>query len=227
MFATGGFGVFASALLSLSAITCATLLIGGWRRRQHLMARHHGSVPWQPAPPPFGPGQAPFASFPLDVAAEARDLLHHMAPEAARDLVQLEFAVPPGLTVHADRLALRTVLSELIANAVRHTPGGRVLLSAIELGGRVQIAVIDDGAGADAATQEAALREVAQLVALQGGTIDIDTWRGEGTTVIVRLPDPAQATRPSGEAPRPRPTARPAATSRAALEPVAEHSWDI
>ena len=82
------------------------------------------------------------------------------------------------------------VLSELVGSAMHHAPCGRVLLSAIRLGGRVQIAVIDDGDGPAAAVQEAALRDMAQLVALQGGTIDVESRRGEGTTVLVRLPEP-------------------------------------
>ncbi|MGA3400885.1 MAG: HAMP domain-containing sensor histidine kinase [Acetobacteraceae bacterium] len=179
------------------------------------------------APSPFGLGRTPFASGVLDVAAEARDVLHQMAGEAAGHLVQLEFAVQPDLLVHADRLALRAVLSELVGNAMRHAPGGRVLLSAIRLGGRVQIAVIDDGDGPAAAVQEAALREMAQLVALQGGTIDVETHSGEGTTVVVRLPEPTGTGRVPGEAPK-RPSAeRPTAPPRVAREAVVEHSWDI
>src|ERR1700733_4978157 len=190
MFTSHGFGVFAVTLLALSAITCGTLLLGGWRRRQHLLARAYGAESIVTARLPIGLRRAPFVSGTLDVAAEARSVLAQMAAEAAAHLVQLEFAAQADISVHADRYAVRAVLSELVANAVRHAPGGRVLLSAIRLGGRVQIAVIDDGAGPDAAVQEAELREMAQLVALQGGTIDVEAYPGEGTTVLVRLPEP-------------------------------------
>ena len=47
-------------------------------------------------------------------------MLRCMAAEAAGHLVQLEFAAQPDLTVHADRLALRAVLSELVEQ--RHAP---------------------------------------------------------------------------------------------------------
>ena len=228
MLLNDGVGLSAVALLGLSAVTCGTLLFGGWRQRRHLLAQQDDSRLPAVTRPMFGLGQMPFVSAELDVAAEARDVLQLMAAEAAGHQVQLEFAVQPELSVHADRLALRAVMSELVGNAVRHAPGGRVLLSAIRLGGRVQIAVIDDGAGPEAAVQEAALREVAQLVALQGGTIDVETHAGEGTTVLVRLPEPMGIARAPGEALPPRQPAAPAAAPpQAAREAVAQHSSDI
>lgn len=228
MLLNDGVGLSAVALLGLSAVTCGTLVFGGWRRRQHLLAQQDDGRFLAVTRPAFGLGQMPFVGAELDVAAEARDVLHQMAAEAAGHQVQLEFAVQPELSVHADRLALRAVISELVGHAVRHAPGGRVLLSAIRLGGRVQIAVIDDGAGPEAAVQEAALREVAQLVALQGGTIDVETHAGEGTTVLVRLPEPMGLGRAPDEALPPRQPAAPAAAPpQAAREAVAQHSSDI
>src|SRR5580658_6507734 len=139
MFTGNGFGMFATALLGLSAITCGTLLFGGWRQRGHQLARQSGGESMPSMARPFGPhmqqrfvlGRTPFASAVLDVEDELRDVLHYMAAEPASRLVQFEFAVEPNLSVHADRFALRAVLSELVANAVRHAPVGRVLLSAI------------------------------------------------------------------------------------------------
>jgi two-component system sensor histidine kinase NreB len=224
MYAIDGSGLFTSALLGLSAITCATLAVA--RRQQP--ARRCGAEPAASTPPPaFSLRRAPFVSGVLDVAEEARDVLQQMAAEAAGHMVQLEFAVQPDLSVHADRLALRAVLSELVGNAMRHAPCGRVLLSAIRLGGRVQIAVTDDGATPDAASQQAALRDISELVALQGGTIDVEVYPGEGTTVVVRLPESTVASRAPGEA-----SARPtqdcsAASPRPAREALAEASWDI
>ncbi len=222
------FGLFAFTLLALSAITCGLFLLGGWRLRRRLLLRRAGGEPMAATQPLFGLGRTPFVGGVLDVATEARDVLGRMAAEAAGHLVQLEVAVQPDLSVHADRLALRTVLSDLVGNAMRHAPGGRVLLSAIRLGGRVQIAVIDDGAGPEAAVQEAALREVAQLVALQGGTLDVEAHPGKGTTVLVRLPESAGTGRAHGEArPARQPADQPAASPQAAREAVAGHSWEI
>jgi signal transduction histidine kinase len=227
MFTSHAFGLFAVALLGLSALTCGTLLLGGWRRRQHLLGSAYSAGPIVTARLPLGLVRAPFASGVLDVAAEARSVLAQMAAEAAAHLVQFEFATQANISVHADRYTLRAVLSELVGNAVRHAPGGRVLLSVIRLGGRVQIAVIDDGAGPDASVQEAELREMAQLVALQGGTIDVEAYPGEGTTVLVRLPELMGNGWMPGEAPKHSQAGRPAPLPRAAQEAVVEISWDI
>lgn len=184
-------------------------------------------MPAADPPVSFVLGRAPFVGRTLNVAAEARDVLRQMAPDAARCLVQLEMAVPPELSVHTDRLALHTVLRDLIDHAMRHATGGRVLLSALAVGRRVQIEVIDDGAAPAQAMQEAALRETAQLVALQGGTIDIDASPGDGTSVVVRLPEPAGAGIAPGRAPS-RPKAQQRAEPPSAeSEAVAEASWEI
>lgn len=218
-------GLSAVTLLGLSAVTCGALLFGGWRRRQDLVALQDRGEPMPAVRPAFDLGRMPFAGGVLDVATEVRDVLDQMAAEAARHLVRLEFAVQPELSVHADRLALRAVLGELVGNATRQAPGGRVLVSAVRLGGRVQIAVIDDGAGPEAAVQEAALRQVTQVVALQGGTIDVEVHPGEGTTVLVRLPEPMETGRASGEALVPQqPAERPAASPQEAREALAGHS---
>lgn len=234
MFSAVWFGLLAVTLLGFSAITCGALVLGGWRRHRHLIAHDHGGVSMVCASPPFDLVRTPFASGSLNVAAEARDILARMAAEAAGHLVQLEIAVQPDLSIHADRLALHAVLSQLVGNAVHHAAGGRVLLSAIRLRGRVQIAVIDDGIGPDAAVQQAALRNVAQLVALQGGTIKVEAQRGESTTVLVQLPEPASANRTPGEMPQQRPAVRIATASRPeqkAAQPeqeaLAEYSWEI
>ncbi|HVC60437.1 MAG TPA: ATP-binding protein [Acetobacteraceae bacterium] len=223
MFTSDRFGLFAAALLGLSAITCGALLLGGWRR--HVLARRHDRG-WTPAPAAaFSLARTPFVSGMLDVAAEMRDVLGRIGPEAARGLVRLEMAVQPDLAVRTDPLALRALLSDLVGNAIRHAPAGRVLLSAARLGGRVEIAVIDDGAGTEVAMREAALREAGQLVALQGGTLHIEAHEGQGTTVLVRLPEPMGTVRAAGEAPQRQP-AQPAAAHATREVAVAERSRD-
>jgi signal transduction histidine kinase len=217
----------ASILLVLSAMSCGLFLLGGWRQRQQMLVRANAAAPVPARPALFALGRTPFVSGELDVATELRDALAQMAGEAAAHMVQLEFAVQPDLSVHADPLALRMVLSELVGSAMRHAPGGRVLVSATRLGGRVQIAVIDDGAGPEAAVQQAALREVAELVALQGGTMDVEAHAGEGTSVVVRLLEPAAAGRPPGDAAMPQQAQRADGPQRATREAVVEHSWEI
>ena len=214
MYAIDGSGLFASVLLGLSAITCGTLVSA----RRHLPARPRGGEPVASASPlPFSLSRAPLVSGLLDVAAEAREVLQQMAAEAAGNLVHLEYAVQTDLSVHADRLALQTVLGKLVGNAVRRAPCGRVLLSAMRHGGRVQIAVSDDGTATDAAIQQAALRDMSELVALQGGTIEVEAQTGAGTTVLVRLPQQLGTERVL----KPQPVDRSATSARPVQEVVA------
>jgi anti-sigma regulatory factor (Ser/Thr protein kinase) len=221
------FGFLASTLLGLSVMTCGLVLLGGWRQYQRMQVHADGGASIAVTQPLFGLGRMPFVSSVLDVAAELRDVLARLATEVAGRRVKLEFAVQPDLSVHADPLALRVVLSELVASAMRYAPGGHVLVSAAQLGGRVQIAVMDDGAGPEAAVRQAALREVAELVALQGGTIDVETHPGEGTTVVVRLLEPAATGRAPGDAPMRQPAQQADGPQPAVREAVAEHSWEI
>ncbi|MCC5996055.1 MAG: HAMP domain-containing histidine kinase [Oceanicaulis sp.] len=112
--------------------------------------------------------------------------------------------------VCADRKALRQILLNLLSNAVKFTPdGGAVALLVRRENGALLLAVGDSGVGISADeisrlgqpyAQSQSGREsnerssglglvlVRQLAALHGGTMQIDSEPGEGTTVSVRLP---------------------------------------
>ena len=87
---------------------------------------------------------------PLDVAEIALeplldDCLALYAADARSAQVSLERECPPGLRGRCDPLQLGRVLSNLVGNAIRHTPpGGRVVISARD---GVEVSVIDTGAG--------------------------------------------------------------------------------
>ena len=134
----------------------------------------------------FG-GQADAAGVSLQVAL----------PDDARDL---------ALTADPDRLD--QVLSNLVANALRHTPpGGAITLSASAGDGAVQISVADTGSGiptddlpyifdrfwrGDKARAGPGtglgLAIARQLVLAHGGHIEVASAVGSGTTFTVTLP---------------------------------------
>jgi signal transduction histidine kinase len=124
-------------------------------------------------------------------------------------LVRLEMAVQPGLTVRVDQHAFRVILQELVRTAIEQSPCGCVLLTATRVGCRVHASVSDDGPEADGASRLARLRHAEGIVALQGGSMEINARAGEGTTVTVRLPgggnpdpgDPADLRTESGKSP--------------------------
>lgn len=66
---------------------------------------------------------------------------------------------PTRLWVHSDAQLLRRVLQNFLANAVRYTEQGRVLLGVRRVGGQVRIEVHDTGPGIDAQARERIFEE--------------------------------------------------------------------
>jgi PAS domain S-box-containing protein len=102
----------------------------------------------------------------IDAAVDA-----HRGPAEERHLV-LTCEVPPGLPgVLADRERLQLVLSNLLANAIRHTPeGGEIVLRARADGGQVRFEVSDNGPGIPLESQAAIFEKFVRVPAAPGGT---------------------------------------------------------
>jgi len=146
---------------------------------------------------------------------------------AARGLRYTVDVVPKRLLVPGDRDRLRQVLTNLLANATRHSPeGGEVVVRGSRQGGSVRIDVVDHGPGiapdqrvhvferfargnTPAITGQAStggtglgLAIVRLTVTLHGGTIEVAD-ADDGTTMRMTLP----ASRPPS-GPRPAETRR-------------------
>ncbi|MGP3935647.1 DUF4153 domain-containing protein [Nonomuraea sp. KM88] len=126
----------------------------------------------------------------------------------ARDDVTIRWVVPGRLGVRADPDLLAQVLSNLLDNAVRHSPpGGVVTVSGAEEGDAVRLAVTDPGPGIPAAARERVFERfsrldagrtadaggaglglaiVKEIVELHGGSIRIDDR--PGCRMVVELP---------------------------------------
>ena len=87
----------------------------------------------------------------LVMAEEVGAAIQEVAVQAADNRTSVTADIPETLAIHADRDAVRTVLRNLLHNAVRATAGGRVMVSARVVDGRAHVEVRDNGAGFDPA----------------------------------------------------------------------------
>lgn len=85
-------------------------------------------------------------------------LTEEFAPLAAQKGLRLDI-LPCSAAVRSNPGYLRRILQNLIANAIRYTSTGRVLVGARRAGGRIRIEVHDTGPGIDAKEQTAIFRE--------------------------------------------------------------------
>ena len=127
--------------------------------------------------------------------------------EAARTGVGLDLLTPDDLPIlDVDPVRIREVLANLVGNAFRYTPaGGTITLTgATAPGGGVAFTVADTGAGIDSELlphvfdrftkgrdsrgSGLGLAIARDLVAAHGGTIEVRSEPGSGTTFEVRLP---------------------------------------
>jgi two-component system phosphate regulon sensor histidine kinase PhoR len=114
--------------------------------------------------------------------------------------------VPAELSAYADAGMLTRILQNLISNAIRYSPRGRVTVAArAEDDGSVECTVSDTGDGISAEklgkvfekfetdhTQENStglgLAIVKEFVEAHGGTVDVRSQKGDGTTFRFTLP---------------------------------------
>lgn len=86
----------------------------------------------------------------LELEPLVGSVLRDFEPRLAGRGVTLRNEVPPELEIHADPLAARTVVNNLVDNAVKataHREDGLVRVIAAREGGRVRMDVIDNGVG--------------------------------------------------------------------------------
>jgi two-component system, NtrC family, sensor histidine kinase KinB len=139
---------------------------------------------------------------PLAALREARD---RYCEEAANKHIRIEVQAYADLAlVKADRRALRSILDNLLSNALRFTPqDGEILLGAEELKDAVQFTVRDTGRGIEAERLSTifdrfnpfsesgtgmGLALVRRLVESLGGQIAVESRLGHGTTFRFTLP---------------------------------------
>jgi Na+/proline symporter/signal transduction histidine kinase len=111
-----------------------------------------------------------------------RSLEIEFAPIARAKGLKLTF-VPCSLPVESDRLLLRRLLQNLISNAIKYTPHGRVLVGCRRRGQSLQIGVYDTGVGIPVLKRGEIFKEFHRLE--QGARIA--RGLGLGLSIVERL----------------------------------------
>jgi two-component system heavy metal sensor histidine kinase CusS len=148
-----------------------------------------------------------------DVAAELAAVREFFEPSAAEAGVALHVAAPEGLSFPLDRALFQRAISNLVSNALAHTPdGGRVRLTAETTDGGLRVTVADTGRGIppddlphlfDRFYRSRAARTAGQGVGLglaivrrvaelHGGAVTIESELRRGTTVSMTFARPVR-----------------------------------
>jgi heavy metal sensor kinase len=146
-----------------------------------------------------------------DLTALLADLVEQARPMAEGKGLDLVAQIAPTLTATVDPDAVTQIVLNLLDNAIKYTPAGRVRLSAHRAspGGKVRISISDGGPGIPAEhlphifdrfyrVDRARSRELGgaglglaiarELAQAHGGEITVHSVPGEGSTFTVHLP---------------------------------------
>ncbi len=128
----------------------------------------------------------------LDGAGLAAALLDICAAYQERLGVAVDASVDDVAVPAPVEHALLRITQEACANAVRHGAARHLSVSLTRRDGHAELAVADGGSGFDPAAPQAGsgLAHIRDRVAELGGTVDIDSAPGRGTTLTVRVPVP-------------------------------------
>jgi two-component system sensor histidine kinase BaeS len=144
---------------------------------------------------------------PTDPATLAHDAVTAFRKQADEAGIALTASTPDALPlVDFDPVRIRSVLANLVANAIRHTPrGGAVTIGAVDgPPGNITFTVADTGEGmppelaarafdrfakgSNSAGSGLGLAIARDLVGAHGGTISLDSQPGRGTTISFTVP---------------------------------------
>jgi two-component system, sensor histidine kinase len=89
-----------------------------------------------------------------------------------------------SLIVHTDQLLLERILRNLVSNAIRHTPSGKVVVGCRRRGDQVRVEVWDTGPGIPVSQRERIFQEYYQL---QNPERDRSMGLGLGLAIVRRL----------------------------------------
>ncbi len=143
----------------------------------------------------------------MDVLAELGDAVLIYMNKNTQDKITISYDEPEMLPfVYGDKNRIRQVFINIIDNAIKYSDaGGHVSITAQEVWGNIQVRVSDNGCGIKASdlpkiktkfykanhTRRGSgigLAVADEIITAHGGTLEITSEEGKGTTVIITLP---------------------------------------
>ena len=143
----------------------------------------------------------------VDIAALLRGMVEDLTPYAERAGSRIDLAAPATLAGTCDEVAVQQIVENLMSNAVKYGANKPISVSLREEQGTVALDVRDQGIGISAADQarifspfeRAVSRQqqpgfglglwvVGRLATAMGGTVQVSSDLGQGSTFSVRLP---------------------------------------
>lgn len=145
-----------------------------------------------------------------NIFAEVTSALRPLGEKKAQTLTS---SANRDLAVRADPTRIKQILTNLVANAIKFTPeGGRIDLAALAADGQIRVEVRDNGPGIPPEEQKRifdafyrirksgdgvegtglGLTITSSLVKLQGGTLVLESTRGNGSCFYFSLPIASQ-----------------------------------
>jgi two-component system phosphate regulon sensor histidine kinase PhoR len=134
-------------------------------------------------------------------------LIHDLDPVAGTASTRLINSVPDELVAYADASLLKRIFQNLIANAIKHTPRGDIVIDARELAdhGGVECTVTDNGMGIDPEFLDRIFEKgetesddgegkglglaiVKMFIEAHGGKVFVESELGKGATFRFSLP---------------------------------------
>ena len=147
----------------------------------------------------------PIERFAMDVNGSVAEMVESMRSEGERNAITIETHLAVGpLVIDGDRFALGRVYRNLITNAIQATePGGTITITTSRAGDRVEVRVSDTGSGIPPERLATIFDEFVttkrrglglglaiskRIVEQLGGTIEVQSEVGRGTSFTMRFP---------------------------------------
>lgn len=148
-----------------------------------------------------------FKPVKLNLWESVNDSIQLIENLAKQNNVKLEVRISSSIFINADRIMFRSIIQNLVTNSIKFTPAlGTVTIDAVEKGEMVEITVRDTGVGMtkevkeslftkkDAENEEKikkkgmGLELVMDFIEKHGGTIEVESEIGKGSTFTFTIP---------------------------------------